>query len=172
MDYSWLIKWILTGLFILGVVIFGKFDLALERPLQLDSAICQCQWFLPVCDTFCLANAPTPRTNLRSDVSFCSSPSSGAAHSRLIGNRSGARLQGISGSSQRTGKRLAVSTSPSPCCILTGSGRVFSRGSYARSDPLRAMRLAGRSLLLRKILHHLQGTAERAPLLRRPLLLP
>ena len=23
MDYSWLIKWILTGLFILGVVIFG-----------------------------------------------------------------------------------------------------------------------------------------------------
>src|SRR5438552_2387710 len=61
---------------------------------------------------------------------------------------------------------------PSPCRILTCSGRVFSRGPYARSNPLRAMRLAGRSLLLRKILHHLQGPDKRAPVLRRPLLLP
>src|SRR5438876_4537844 len=72
----------------------------------------------------------------------------------------------------RPGKRLGVPSPPSPCRILTCSGRVFSRGSHARSDPLRAMRLAGRSLLLRKILHHLQGPDERTPVLRRPLLLP
>jgi len=34
------------------------------------------------------------------------------------------------------------------------------------------MRLAGRTLQLRKVLHHLQGPAQRPPLLRRSLLLP
>ena len=61
---------------------------------------------------------------------------------------------------------------PSPCRGLPCSGRVFQGGPYARSDPLCAMRLTGRTLHLREVLHHLQGAAQRAPLHRRSLLLP
>src|SRR5260370_17084739 len=62
--------------------------------------------------------------------------------------------------------------SPSPCRSLPCSGRVSPRGLHASSDQLRAMRLAGRTLQLRKVLHHLQSPAQRPPLLRWPLLLP
>ena len=60
----------------------------------------------------------------------------------------------------------------SPCRSLPCSGRVLRRGPYARSDPLCAMRYAGRSLHLRTVLHHLQGPVKRASLHRRSLLLP
>src|SRR5260370_4988663 len=62
--------------------------------------------------------------------------------------------------------------SPSPCRSLPCSGRVSPRGLHASSDQLRAMRLAGRTLQLRKVLHHLQRPAQRPPLLRWSLLLP
>ncbi len=62
--------------------------------------------------------------------------------------------------------------SPSPCRSLPCSGRVSRRGLHASSDQLRAMRLAGRTLQLRKVLHHLQRPAQRPPLLRWSLLLP
>ena len=47
----------------------------------------RCQWSLPVCDAFCLANAPTPRTNPRSDASSALlSFERRAAHSSVIGH--------------------------------------------------------------------------------------
>src|SRR5260370_1626284 len=62
--------------------------------------------------------------------------------------------------------------SPSPCRSLPCSGRVSPRGLHASSDQLRAIRLAGRTLQLRKGLHHLQRPAPPPPLLRWSLLLP
>src|SRR4029077_7590238 len=52
------------------------------------------------------------------------------------------------------------------------SGKVFLRGSYASSHCLFAMALAGKSVQVRKVLHHLQGTGQCPPLHGRSLLLP
>jgi hypothetical protein len=87
-----------------------------------------------------------------------------------------------------TGQRSPLTTGASRCNVTAVEGLAhlphlrlaatsraqveFSReGPNASSDQLRAVRLAGRTLHLRKVLHHLQGAAQRPPLLRRSLLL-
>jgi hypothetical protein len=88
-----------------------------------------------------------------------------------------------------TGQRSPLTTGASRCNVTAVEGLAhlphlrlaaashaqveFSReGLNASSDQLRAVRLARRTLHLRKVLHHLQGPAQRPPLLRRSLLLP
>src|SRR5229473_4102621 len=60
---------------------------------------------------------------------------------------------------------LGVSSRPSPCRASHAQVKFSGEGPYASSNKLRAMRVAGRPLHLRKVLHHLQRPAQRASLL-------